>query len=300
MRYRVGTFSTGLLFITIGLLLFLQHWFEIKFTTLFFTWWPIFLIALGAELLYYLYKQKQQTTEKISYDIFSIFIVTLFAFASIFVYSVKASGILDFIDQRVLTASFNIDSPVQQVANLENIDKIIVTGDASRITIKEGLDNHLIIDPAYRFVSAGSLAEAEFAVQDLIKLETVGSTLFIKLNNFDLSSPFHATMQQYATLYLPADKQLDVQFDRADIHLENIKIESNWSINTRSGGIVLTTQTEPSFSIEAFSNHGKINTSEHWTSLEEDRSKAIYEHQEAHGQLVLKSDYGLINFNTKH
>lgn len=87
-RWRVGTFSMGILLILLGVLLLLGELRGIPSVELIFTWWPVILITLGLEVLAHVYFSREEEP-KVKYDGFSIFIILLIIMTTLTVYGVK-------------------------------------------------------------------------------------------------------------------------------------------------------------------------------------------------------------------
>lgn len=97
---RVGTISMGIVLILFGILLLLSRFSTISAVELFTRFWPVILIIIGAEILYYAYKNKDGE-ERMRYDIFSIFIVTMVLAFNMFVYGLIETGVMDLIKLKV-------------------------------------------------------------------------------------------------------------------------------------------------------------------------------------------------------
>lgn len=100
MNRRVGTISMGLVLIFFGVIMIIAQISRISATELFIKFWPIILIFLGLEILFYLYKNTAEDT-KIKYDVFSIFIVIIILTINIGLYGLMETGIMDLIRLKV-------------------------------------------------------------------------------------------------------------------------------------------------------------------------------------------------------
>jgi membrane-bound ClpP family serine protease len=87
-KWRVGTFSMGILLILVGILLLLGELSGISSVKLIFTWWPLILITLGLEVLAHVYFSGQESPT-VKYDGFSIFIILLIIIITLLVYGVR-------------------------------------------------------------------------------------------------------------------------------------------------------------------------------------------------------------------
>lgn len=97
---RVGTVSMGIVLIMFGLLLLLSRISAISAVELFIYFWPLIIIILGIEILYYVYKNKDEQ-KIIRYDILSIFIVAIILIFNMAIYGLIETGVIDLIKYKV-------------------------------------------------------------------------------------------------------------------------------------------------------------------------------------------------------
>jgi len=99
---RVGVISMAIVLIAFGILLFIGQFSKISAIELAGKFWPLILIMIGLEILYYSYINKEGEDKfVIKYDIFSIFIVMIILVVNVVLYGFMESGILDLIKLRV-------------------------------------------------------------------------------------------------------------------------------------------------------------------------------------------------------
>lgn len=97
---RVGTISMGIVLIVFGILLLVARLGSISVIDLFIYFWPAILIILGLEILYYVYKNKDEQ-KMIKYDVFSIFIVTAILLFNMAIYGLMETGVMDLIKLKI-------------------------------------------------------------------------------------------------------------------------------------------------------------------------------------------------------
>src|SRR5699024_1195046 len=99
---RVGVISMAIVLIAFGILLFICQFSKISDIELAGKFWPLILIMIGLEILYYSYINKEGEDKfVIKYDIFSIFIVMIILVVNVVLYGFMESGILDLIKLRI-------------------------------------------------------------------------------------------------------------------------------------------------------------------------------------------------------
>ena len=98
---RVGTISMAIVLIGFGILIFIAQINALSAVELSMKFWPMILIVLGGEILWYIYKSKDSEDIKIKYDILSIFIVMVILSVNMVIYGFIETGIMDLIKIRV-------------------------------------------------------------------------------------------------------------------------------------------------------------------------------------------------------
>lgn len=98
---RVGSISMALSLIFFGILLFISQFSKLSAVELAVKVWPIILIIIGLEVLYFAYKNREEENYIIRYDIFSIFIVFTILMVNIGLYGLMETGILDYVKVRL-------------------------------------------------------------------------------------------------------------------------------------------------------------------------------------------------------
>lgn len=92
---RVGTVSMALVLIFFGVILLMSQFMMVSAVELFIRFWPVILIVLGSEVLYYVYRNSEEV--KIKYDVFSIFMVIFILLVNISIYGLMETGVIDLI-----------------------------------------------------------------------------------------------------------------------------------------------------------------------------------------------------------
>lgn len=99
---RVGTISMAIILILFGILIFTAQISKRSAVELAIKFWPLILILLGGEILFYSILGKKENGDiLIRYDIFSIFIVIVVLSINLFIYGLLETGILDYIKLKV-------------------------------------------------------------------------------------------------------------------------------------------------------------------------------------------------------
>lgn len=95
---RVGTITMAIVLIAFGVAIFVSQISGATAINLVFKVWPLMLILLGFEILYYRFLSKDQDNP-IKYDIFSIFFVMIILFTNLGLYTLSEIGFLEKLKQ---------------------------------------------------------------------------------------------------------------------------------------------------------------------------------------------------------
>ena len=98
---RVGTISMAIVLIGFGILILIAQINTISAVELAIKFWPMILILLGGEVLWYSFKSKDEEDMRIRYDVFSIFIVMVILSVNIGIYGFIETGGMDLIKLKV-------------------------------------------------------------------------------------------------------------------------------------------------------------------------------------------------------
>ena len=93
---RVGTITLAVALIALGILIFMSQISDTYTLDLALKLWPLVLILLGLEILWYRFMSKEEDVA-IKYDIFSIFLVFTILFTNLGLYTLLEIGIIDKI-----------------------------------------------------------------------------------------------------------------------------------------------------------------------------------------------------------
>ncbi len=224
---RVGTISMGIVLIAFGLILFLSQINKFSAFNLVLKIWPIILILLGLELLWYRYSSKDEAVV-IKYDWFSILCIFLVLIVNIGIFAIRESGLMNRIESSFLTTTYDMDASIDEYMVDEGINKIIID-DINNMVIRSTSDNK-IIGIGKLNVYATSKAEAdELTKLNGIKYEKSGSTLYIYTsdNRKDENNYSHVRNLE---IFLPGNIDVEVMNCRnLDLVFDGFK--NNWNLD---------------------------------------------------------------------
>ena len=213
-KRRVGTFALGVFLIGLGGLFFYAQFNEKNALEIAATWWPLILVLLGLEVLWYVYTAKEEAP-KIKYNFFSIFIIFLFLIVSMGVYGVSQIGLAPHLQARLSAQEFQLQTLPEEVTLDETIKKIVLDVPSSDLRLRTGTEDHVMIfGEAYVTAENRTMAEKLIAPKMLVDRK-VGDTLYLSFNlPLAISnSAIYARIEEI-TLIVPADRSLEVKSNR--------------------------------------------------------------------------------------
>jgi hypothetical protein len=92
--YRVGTITMAIILISLGTIIFISQISGVLAIDMIMKLWPLMLILLGLEILYFRYKSKDDEVV-IKYDVFSIFLVMFILFTNLVLYTLSEIGMIE-------------------------------------------------------------------------------------------------------------------------------------------------------------------------------------------------------------
>lgn len=96
---RVGTISMAIILIALGVLIFMSQISKVSTLDIALKLWPLILILLGVEILYYRFVYKDEAI--IKYDIMSIIIVFTILITNLGLFALTETGIISKILQNI-------------------------------------------------------------------------------------------------------------------------------------------------------------------------------------------------------
>ncbi len=204
---RVGTISMGIVLIAFGTILFISQINKLSAVNMISKIWPIILILLGLEILWFRYTSKDENIA-IKYDIFSIFIVFAILLVNIGIYAVSEVGVMSRLQNMVLSENYNMDTVLNEYAIDDNINKIIIN-EIDNLNIRATEDNK-ISGICKLNVYASSQEEAKkLSSEEYIKYKKSGNTLYVySVNNRNNSNSF--SNPSNIEIFLPQNIDVEV------------------------------------------------------------------------------------------
>jgi len=204
---RVGTISMSIILILFGVILFMSQINEFSALSMVLKLWPLILILIGLEVLWYRYSIKDENIT-IKYDLFSIFVILVILFVNVGMFTIRESGIMNKLHSMFLAVNYDMDKAINEYVIDESINKIIID-DANNLAIRASEDNK-ISGVSRMNVNAASKEEAnELTSLDNIRYEKSGNTLYVYTVN-NINSNYGNSNIRSLDIFLPEDIDVEV------------------------------------------------------------------------------------------
>lgn len=200
---RVGTISMSIVLIAFGVILFLSQINEYSALNMVLKVWPVILILMGLEILWYKYFSKDESII-LKYDLFSVFVIFVILFVNIGIFTISESGLIN----RVMSVNYNMDTAINEYIIDETINKIVID-DANNLAIRATEDNKISGVSKLNVYASNKEEATELTSLDTIRYEKSGNTLYVySVNNINNNYSYSNTRN--LDIFLPRDIDVEV------------------------------------------------------------------------------------------
>lgn len=225
-RWRVGTFSMGLLLVCAGIGLLYAQFQPVPVAGSIFMWWPVIFIILGVEVLLQSYLNKSEES-RVKYDIFSVVIILLIVMAGMGLQAAGKIGLSNYIQENISSERYYLQTN-REIALDKDIQKIVIETDGCpRIKIRTGTGDSLQCN-----AGAGIRAQSEVQAQQLLQekarftTQRIGNTLYLSLG---FSTADNCYAKAYS-LILPERLAVELEHGNASLQITTGQIAGDWLI----------------------------------------------------------------------
>jgi len=257
-KWRVGTFSMGMLLIAIGVILLAGQISGISSAKLIFSWWPIILVILGIEVLAHVYFSKEEQP-KVKYDGFSIFIIIFIIIASTVIYSIgyainNIPGVKDlsafgvYRNESRYVKNFTIKPEEQKKFAIKNHD--------GNIVIKQGEGTDIEVE-ADISITNNDEAYAKTVADGIVEIsKTNGVDVSTKIYNRSGSSDKIKAIRVNYLVRVPKGVEVSVNNDQGTVTVK--EINKNISIQNCNGDVNFESSKEIEKALNIENQFGSI------------------------------------------
>ncbi len=252
-RWRVGTFSMGLLLIAIGIVLLSSLISGFPLVEALFKWWPVLLIIMGLEILAHIYFSKEEHP-KVKYDVFSMFMIVVIAFTSFGVYTVSVVDLLPRVKAMVAGQDHSFSLKDRSIEIDAGIDKIVLELSNATFSFNGHKSGSIeIFGDGEIFTYGQEKIDALTAAENVVS-RRIDNTLLVQFKELPKVSEFNQGVNRLKyTVILPPD--IEVEIKRASNSWQQIELNSgalqrNMLVDN-SGPIVVNADADANLNVEA-------------------------------------------------
>lgn len=250
-RWRVGTMTLGIMLISLGIIMLSAQLKQLAILNVFITWWPIILVLLGGEILWYTYSSKEPEP-KVKYDVFSMFMVFVLAFCSIGMYAVTSTGIMHKAAEAISSHYITVEIPRQSVATGAEVEQIVVRAPSEKVRIESTDSQEAVLLGSATVRATGREQAQELAAGVRLVGHVEGDVLLLSI----MPTPRASNMRQGAldqefTLILPKGKDVKIEGDNYyDMSIASSVLNDLWMVSGR-GNLIMNVDRDADLTIEA-------------------------------------------------
>jgi amino acid transporter len=250
-RWRVGTLTLGVLMIVVGITMLAAQLKQMVLLNVFLTWWPIILVLLGGEILWYIYSSKEPEP-KVKYDVFSMFIVFVLVFCSIGMYAITSTGIMHRVTETVSSHYVTVEVPRQAVAVSPEVEQVILRAPTGKVRVESADSQEVVLLGTATIKATGQEQAEELAAGMRLVGHIEGNVLLLNIMPTPRASDLkQGALDQEFTVILPKGKKVKIEGSS----FYNMSIASNvlndlWMVSGR-GNLILYVDRYADLTIEA-------------------------------------------------
>ncbi|KWW22225.1 hypothetical protein AS888_13200 [Peribacillus simplex] len=249
--WRVGTISMGAALAGLGVVLLVSQFLHLDLTTIFLSWWPLVFIILGAEILFFVFFSRKESSF-VKYDILSILFVGLLGMLGIVCILLTSSGLMDQVRAAVKSEEKTVHLPGFNEKAGKGIQRVVLDSGSYPLTVESGTEESVSIFGTYDELGMETSGPLLKRVEDYLLVQRNGDTLYISFKDLPIQNRLLDTgsMDLEATLVIPAELALEIEGQSADLVLKPRQLLNDWNVKG-SGNLSVFLQDNSDIKIEA-------------------------------------------------
>lgn len=272
--WRVGTISMGISLLSLGIFLFVSQILLIDLTKIMLAWWPMILIVLGLEILFYLFINRKDKP-LLKYDFLSIIFVGIIGMAGILFAALSTTGLLDLAEEVIGQEKQTYDLPAFTEKIDDSVKRVVVNTRDYPLTVESTPDHTVSMFGTYSGWTneKGTILSKS---DDYLSSQKKGDTLYLTVKSLPSSQGrlinYYNDMQ--GTLLIPENVKLEIIGAGNRMNIKPRMLKSDWSIEHASE-IALHLENGSDINVAAFGAHDLISDSGKWTVTEGKKDNQI-------------------------
>ncbi|MFC4075597.1 DUF4097 family beta strand repeat-containing protein [Salinithrix halophila] len=271
-KWRVGSFSAGLLLVLLGSILLANSLWHVSVLQWIVNGWPVILILLGVEVLIY---QTTRREEKLRYDIVSISIMILVVLVSLVMIPVHSLGLAEAIRGAQTSTSIN-----QSMKIPDHIKEVSIDVPYSNVDIQGTEENTLHVDGTLPLAKKKDLRQ-------ILTLEVRGDRAVLKVNK--PNNPFQLFGERTSdlTVEVPRSLALSLKADVGDVTLSDL--DRSTDVRLSSGNLTARNLKEK---LTVDQDYGNVNLKKIRGEANVDTTSGDIHITDSTGPLALQTENG--------
>ncbi|WP_057913905.1 LiaF transmembrane domain-containing protein [Peribacillus muralis] len=249
--WRVGTISMGGALVGLGVVLLVSQFMHMDLTPILLSWWPLVFIILGAEILFFVFFSRKESSF-VKYDFLSIVFVGVLGMMGIVCILLTSSGLMDEVRAAVKSEEKTVDLPGFNEKAGKGIQRVVLDSGSYPLTIESGSEESVSIFGTYDERGMENAKPLLKQTEDYLLVKRNGDTLYISFKDLPITNRLLDTgrMNLEATLVIPADLALEIDGKSTDLVLKPRKLLNDWKVKD-SGNLSVFLQENSDIEIEA-------------------------------------------------
>ncbi|WP_285768661.1 DUF5668 domain-containing protein [Peribacillus sp. SI8-4] len=249
--WRVGTISMGAALVGLGVVLLASQFLHVDLTTILLSWWPLVFIILGAEILFFVFFSRKETSF-VKYDILSILFVGLLGMMGIVCILLTSSGLMEQVRAAVKSEEKTVNLPGFNEKAGKGIERIVLDSGHYPLTVESGTAESVSVFGTYDERGMKNSEPLLKRTDDYLMVKRNGDTLYISFKDLPIPNRIldSGSMNLEATLVIPADLALEIEGQNADLVLKPRQLLNDWNVKD-SGSLSVFLQDNSDIKIDA-------------------------------------------------
>lgn len=231
--WRIGTISMGATLIMLGIFLLASQWFGLDMMQVMVSWWPMILIILGIEILFFLIKSKEDKPY-LKYDFLSIIFVGLLGTIGIGFAVLQTTGLIERAEELINGENKIFDLPELNYALDQSVKRIVVDTGNHPITVEGMTNSEISLFGTYEIFS-GKKDQLVAKPEDYVSVQKKGETVYVRIKGVPVNNNYFGERASLAaTLLVPQQIKLEVNGNYNEITVKPRMLMGDWLIDKAS------------------------------------------------------------------
>lgn len=265
-KWRVGTVSMGVSLILLGCFLFISQMKGIAVFDTLIAWWPLILIVLGIEVLFFVYLSKKEHPY-VKYDVFSILFVGMVGFLSIGFVLLTGTGIMGEVQHAISAEEHTTVLPEVREQIPPEVERIVLQTNGQHVGV-EGTDaEEITLFGTYSTVTSHVRKQSPLKAEDIIAVRTVGSTMYVTIKPLPHTMGlFHHEPSADVTVALPETMSVEVRGAVGSLELNPGELQNDWFVQN-GGHVTVNLPGSGDIELSAVTRNDLLQGNAEWTNV---------------------------------